>query len=68
MIAGDAEILLTVSGLDETMSQTIHARASYLPDEVLWDHRFADILGYTGDGRRAIDFSRFHDTEKLADR
>lgn len=68
MIACDAELLLTVSGLDETMSQTIHARASYLPDEVLWGHRFADILGYTEDGHRAIDFSRFHETEKVTDR
>lgn len=59
------EIVVTISGLDETMAQTIHARASYTADELLWGHRFLDILGYTDDGRRAIDFSRFHHTEPL---
>jgi inward rectifier potassium channel len=61
----DAEIIVTISGLDETMSQTIHARTSFTSDEIRWDHRFVDIFGYTKDGRRAIDFSRFHDTEAM---
>jgi inward rectifier potassium channel len=59
------EIVVTISGLDETMAQTIHARASYAADDLLWGHRFLDIFGYTDDGRRAIDFSRFHHTEPL---
>jgi len=59
------EIIVTVTGLNEMVSQTIHARVSYTAGEILWGHRFADIFGYTGDGRRAIDFSRFHDTEAL---
>ena len=61
----DGEIVVTISGLDETMSQTIHARTSYTADEILWNHRFEDIFGYTDDGRRAIDFRRFHDTVAL---
>jgi inward rectifier potassium channel len=63
--AAQAEIVITVTGLDETMSQPVHARASYLAHEVLWDHRFVDVLGWTAEGRRAIDYRRFHDTEKL---
>ena len=61
----DGEIVVTVSGLDETMSQTIHARISYTAEEIRWNHRFTDIFGYTVDGQRAIDFRRFHDTEPL---
>ena len=61
----DGEIVVTISGLDETMSQTIHARTSYAAAEIRWDHRFVDIFGFTDDGRRAIDFGRFHDTEAL---
>lgn len=61
----DAEIVVTISGLDENMSQTIHARTSYGAEEIRWDHRFIDIFGFTPDGRRAIDFSRFHDTIAL---
>jgi hypothetical protein len=37
-----------------------------LPDEILWHRRFADILGWTEGGRRAIDYRRFHDTVELA--
>lgn len=60
-----AEIVVTLTGIDETLSQTIHARASYVADDILFDRRFADILGVTADGRRAIDYSRFHDTLPL---
>jgi inward rectifier potassium channel len=58
-----AELLVTVTGLDETSSQTVHARVSYLPSEVMIGHRYADVFGVTEDGRRAIDYRRFHDSE-----
>jgi inward rectifier potassium channel len=48
------------------MAQTVHARTSYLPHEILSDRRFVDIFGWTEDGRRAIDYRRFHDTTKVA--
>ena len=63
--AAEAEIVVSVTGLDETMSQTIHARTSYTAGEIVWGHRFADIMGHTAEGRRTIDFSRFHDTIPL---
>ncbi len=55
LAAEDAELLVTVTGLDETMSQTIHARASYRAEEIAFGHRFRDMLGYTPDGRLVID-------------
>ncbi len=62
----EAEILVTVTGLDETMSQTVHARVSYLPEEILFNHRYANMFGRTDDGRRAIDYGQFHRTETLS--
>ena len=62
----NAELVLATSGIDETLVQPVHARTSYLPHEILWNHRFADIIGYTEDGRRAIDYRRFHDTVPLS--
>lgn len=61
----DGEVIVTLVGIDETFSQTIHARHSYIASEVLWNTRFVDILSKTPDGRRAIHYSRFHDTESL---
>jgi inward rectifier potassium channel len=65
LAAQNAELVVATSGIDETLVQPVHARTSYLPHEILWDHRFVDILGWTEDGRRAIDYSRFHDAVSL---
>ena len=61
-----AELLVTVTGLDETMSQTIHARTSYTADEILFGQRFADMFGYTPEGRMVIDHGRFDELEAAA--
>ena len=59
----DAELLVTVTGLDETMSQTIHARYSYGMDEIKFGHRFVDMFGYSPTGRLVIDYNQFHKVE-----
>jgi inward rectifier potassium channel len=63
LTAEAAEIVVTVTGIDETLSQAVHARTSYLAHEVVWGYRFADVFTQTEDGRLAIDYRRFHDTE-----
>jgi len=65
MSAAMCEIVVTVTGLDETTLQPVHARTSYLAHDILFGHRFVDVIGWTADGRRAIDYRRFHDAEKL---
>lgn len=61
----EMDIVVTLTGLDETVSQTIHARHYYLAEEVLWNMRFVDIFHTKSDGRRVIDYSRFHDVTPL---
>ncbi len=63
--ACEAQILVTVTGLEETSTQTVHARHAYLVDEILFGQRFANIFGSTEDGRMAIDYGQFHATEKV---
>ena len=59
--ASQSEIVLTLTGLDETLMQTIHSRTSYIPSEMHWGARFDDILGKVADdGRRIIDYTKFH--------
>lgn len=62
LAADGAELLVSVTGLDETMSQTIHARTSYLAEEIMFGHRFRDMFGYTEAGRLVIDYGVFHET------
>jgi inward rectifier potassium channel len=66
LVAQNVELVVTATGIDETIAQRVHARTSYLPDEILWGHRFIDVIGWTDDGRRVIDYRRFHDTVPLA--
>ncbi len=63
MADDDAELLITVTGLEEVTSQTVHARHSYTFEEILWGQRFSDIFKMDDDGRRYIDYGGFHDTE-----
>jgi inward rectifier potassium channel len=65
LAAESAEIVVTVIGIDEITVQPVHARTSYLAQEVLWDRRFADVFTETEDGRLAIDYRLFHDTEPI---
>ena len=66
LAAQNVELVVTATGIDETIAQQVHARTSYLHDEIRWNHRFVDVIGWTEEGRRAIDYRRFHDTVPLA--
>lgn len=57
----EATLVVTLSGLDETVSQIIHARHTYASRDILWNMRFVDIISKTKDGNRFVDYSRFHD-------
>ncbi|MGH9121997.1 MAG: ion channel [Acidimicrobiales bacterium] len=60
-----AEILVVMKGLDETFVSTIHARASYRPEEIRFGHRLADIFLDDQNGLPVIDFTHFHEVEPL---
>jgi inward rectifier potassium channel len=55
------ELIAVLSGTDDIYAATIHARHSYLPHEIAWKKRFADIIGTRSDGRSVIDLRKFHD-------
>jgi len=61
LLEQQAEIVVVMRGTDETYASTIHARASYTPDQFRWGRQLADIFSIGPDGRRIIDFTRFHD-------
>jgi inward rectifier potassium channel len=63
LLAQRAEIVVILKGLDETFAQTIHARASYTPEEIVWGGRLVDVFSRDADGRPVIDYTRFHDID-----
>ncbi|HUO02174.1 MAG TPA: ion channel [Rhizomicrobium sp.] len=66
MIERDMQIVVMLSGMDETISDRIYARYSYVPEEILWHHRFVDVISVTPGGQRLVDLVRFHDTEAIS--
>lgn len=59
------ELIILLSGTDDTLADVIYARHAYAPGDIRWDHRFVDVLSLTPHGRRLVDLHRFHDTEPL---
>ncbi|MDX2257190.1 MAG: ion channel [Pseudanabaenaceae cyanobacterium bins.39] len=57
-----AQILVSLTGIDETVEGTIHARHMYSPQDILFNHRFADVILVGSNGDRYIDYTHFHDT------
>jgi inward rectifier potassium channel len=65
LVEQQAEIVITLTGIDETVSQTIHARHSFVASEILWNLRFVDIISRTPEGKRVVDYTRFHEVKPL---
>jgi inward rectifier potassium channel len=61
--SSDAEIIVTLVGIDGTTGQYVHARSSYLDDEILFDHHFADLVTELPDGRIQLDLRQFNEVE-----
>ena len=58
-------LVVTLIGLDDTLSQTVHARHSWTRDDFKFGHRFVDILIDEPDGSRVLDLRKFHETVKI---
>jgi inward rectifier potassium channel len=64
----DVEFLALMSGIDETFSQTVHARTSYKPEEIVFGERFVNIYNPVGaDGTVSIDVRKLGLTEPADD-
>jgi inward rectifier potassium channel len=64
MVERDVEFLVLLSGTDETFSQTVHARTSFKPAEIVFGERFVNIYNpVTSDGTVSIDMRKLGLTE-----
>ena len=56
------EIIILLRGTDDTLADLVYVRHAYTPDNIIWNHRFVDVLSVNSHGRRVVDLTRFHDT------
>jgi inward rectifier potassium channel len=62
----DAEILILLSGTDETFAQKVHTRASYKPDQIKFGYKFANIYNQVETGKRiSIDIRKLSKIEPV---
>ena len=66
LLAMDAEVLILLSGYDETFAQQVHTRSSYKASEIVWNARFKNIFdAKSTEGDVALEVSRVHEYELL---
>ncbi len=66
LIASETEFLILLSATDETFSQSIYARSSYKPQEVIWNAKFANIYNNEEAASKiSIDVKRLSEIEKF---
>src|SRR5215468_1857592 len=63
LVQSEAEVLVLLSGIDETFAQTVLARSSYRAEDIIWNQRFRSIFVQQQGKSLAVDISRLHETE-----
>ena len=59
--AANAEIIVSMTGMDESMSSTIHTRFSYIADDIHFDRSFAQMLHRLPDNTLEVHYDKIHD-------
>lgn len=63
----DARIYVAITAIEEDLVQTVHARYTYTPGDLVWGARFVDIVERLGDDVVRVDYTRLHEIEPCDD-
>jgi inward rectifier potassium channel len=63
LVRAESEVLVLLSGIDETFAQTVFARSSYRAEEIVWNRRFRSIFVQEEGRSLSVDISRLHEIE-----
>ena len=61
LIAAEAEVLILISGFDDTFNQTVHSRYSYTCDEVVPNAKFNPAFSSDSEGEIVLDLEKIND-------
>lgn len=60
------ELVVALEGTIESTGQSIQARSSYVPTEILWGHRFEQMVSFQKDtGEFLVDYRKFNNTYEV---
>jgi inward rectifier potassium channel len=60
LLSTNSTIVVTLSGVDETVTQMMYARHTYAPQDVFWNYRFVDLVSKADNGDRFLDYKHFN--------
>jgi inward rectifier potassium channel len=55
-----SQIIVSLSGIDETVAQNVHARHTYGANSIILNHQLVDIIHVIDDRNRYVDLAAFH--------
>jgi inward rectifier potassium channel len=61
LLATNSTVVVTLSGVDETVTQMMYARHTHAPQDIFWNYRFVDMVSKAENGDRFLDYKLFND-------
>ncbi len=55
-----SQIIVSLSGIDETVYQNVHARHTYGSNNIIRNHQLVDIIHVIDERNRYVDLASFH--------
>ncbi|MEO6882584.1 MAG: ion channel [Bacteroidia bacterium] len=62
LLERDAEFIILLKAFDDSFSQTIYSRHSYMADELIWGQKFANMLSISETGMRILHIDKLNET------
>lgn len=63
---GNANLVVTFTGIDDQLAASVHARYMWTWNDIVFDHKFEDVLRTDAQGKRYLDLAYIHDTKPIA--
>ena len=61
LAAKNAEVIVSINGMDESLSSTIHTRFSYIAEDIHFDRTFIQMLHRMPDNTLEVHYDKIHD-------
>lgn len=61
----NANLIVTFTGIDDSLAATVHARYMWTWEEIAFDQRFADLIKTDDHGKRYLDLGPIHEIEPM---
>lgn len=61
----EGRIIISMSGIDDVFSQTVHTYHVYSAESVIWNAKLIDVILAQDDGTTILDYEHFHNYYRL---